>query len=203
MRTILLLFALATAAQAQTCTGICKPFESVSASIITTAGQVSISPADTETLRAAHALATDLAAKAQAALIALQKLESKVAASYGADASKPFQIVMEHSTTLSYMPPAPKWVKLGVDGDTVLIPAGTMVRYGAFAGAVAAYPPGSTATLAADTFTQKTFTADTTVILGNATSMAAAGLTDPAFGYPKQLDQMMASTTLAGIVSAQ
>lgn len=82
------------------------------------------------------------------------------------------------------------WVKVAVDGNTISIPAGTSLRYGALAGTP--YGCGTGAALAtASWVTPKT--ASTVV------SASAFGVTDPAYCYSKELDVL--ATTSAQTVT--
>ena len=96
------------------------------------------------------------------------------------------------ATTQPVTTPSVTWVKIATEGNTVTIPAGLTVRFGAPQGT----PPGDTAVTAplpADSFDPPvTFTVTTTFVISN----AAFGGIDPAPNYVKELDLALTLTPI-------
>ena len=93
-------------------------------------------------------------------------------------------VVTPPATTQPLKTPTVTWVKIANEGNTVTLPAGLTIRFGALAGT----SPGNSAVtvpLAADSFDPPiTLTATTTFIVG----AAEFGGIDPAPNYAKELD---------------
>ena len=94
-------------------------------------------------------------------------------------------VVTPPVTTPPVTTPTGTWSKIANEGDTVTIPAGVTVRFGARQGT----PPGNSSVsqpLPADSFDQPvTYTKDTTFVVSN----SVFG-NDPAYNYVKELDEL-------------
>ena len=167
-----------------------------SAMIILPSSTQSLTPAETTSLRSAlynvYQATPDLATARKALL----QTGAGIAAGHGASSSGPYNITADFSVQITVLPPnsppgaaaalAPSWTKVGTQGQTVLIKAGTTVRFGAPAGATPASHSVSHP-LAKDSFdNQVTYRADAVVTI----NPAAFGGQDPAPDYVKELDML-------------
>jgi hypothetical protein len=199
---------LQTAATAS-CTGLCTPFADIAAYIIlpNAVSQQPLTLDETHTLRDALTMASDLGNKAltatadlkaqavaasQAAIAALQVAQNRIAASHGWDSSTastmPYQISYQEATVLSYAPAI--WKKVGIEGQTVHLTKGTIIRYGAPKGTPRGYPADGLP-LPSDSFLSAvTLTQDMDLTIGSGSLMSS----DPAYGYVKELDAQVGSS---------
>jgi hypothetical protein len=190
-------------ASATSCIGACDPFVDVVAFIIlpNTTSQQPLNLDETRTLRSAISEASNLGLKAlsatddlkaravadaQNAILALQRTQNTIAAAHGWDSTTrskmPYQITYQEATVLSYLPAV--WKKVAVEGQTIHLAKGTIVRYGAPAGTPRGYPADNLP-LPTDSFLQPvTLAADTDVTVGSGFLTSS----DPAYGYLKELD---------------
>jgi hypothetical protein len=198
-------------AATSTCVGLCTPFADIAAYIIlpNSVSQQPLTLDETHTLRDALAVASDLGNKAavatadlkaqavaasQAAIVALQTAQNRIAASHGWDSSTsstmPYQINYQEATVLSYAPAV--WKKVGTEGQTVHLTKGTIIRYGAPKGTPRGYPADGLP-LPTDSFLSAvTLTQDMDLTVGTGSLMAS----DPAYGYLKELDvEVVGSST--------
>jgi hypothetical protein len=203
-------------ASTSTCIGSCDPFVDVVAFIIlpNATSQQPLNLDETKTLRSAISDASTLGLKAlaasedlkaravvdaQNAILALQKTENTIAAAHGWDSSThskmPYQITYQEATILSYLPAV--WKKVAIQGQTIHLAKGTIVRYGAPAGTPRGYPADNLP-LPTDSFLQPvTLTADTDITVGSGFLTSS----DPAYGYIKELDiQVVTSGTADGML---
>ncbi len=189
---VLLLCAGTVFAQSNSCstdnTACTKAFQSDSAQIITTTGNISLSVEETATLKHAIEEAQQAKAAAKAAIAQLQTVQQAIAANHSAPATGPYQIFTDFSTTIDQVPPvAPPpvqvWVKMANENDIVLIKAGTTVRYGAPKGSISSVP--GVLTIKDYWNPPVTYTVDTTLQITN-----SAYPPDPISGTPKELDML-------------
>ncbi len=198
------------------CIGACDPFVDVVAFIIlpNTTSQQPLNLDETRVLRSAISEASNLGIKAAAAtsdlkaiavadaqnaILALQRTQNTIASAHGWDSTTqskmPYQITYQEATVLSYLPAV--WKKVAVEGQTIHLTKGTVIRYGAPAGTPRSYPADNLA-LPTDSFLQSiTLTADTDITVGSGFLTSS----DPAYGYVKELDvQVVTSGTAAGML---
>lgn len=167
-----------------------KATQSDSAQIISAGAPVSLSPEETATLKRAIEESQHARAVADAADAHLQAVQKTIAVNHTVTA--PYQIVTDFSTTIDQVPvPAVDiWTKVASEGDTVLIKAGTTVRFGAAAGTANTVTglPTTQDYWAAPV----TYSADTTVTVSTTTYSP-----DPIYGALKELDML---GTTGGVV---
>jgi len=165
-----------------------------SAMIILPAGTQSLTPAETTTLRSAMFNVYQAIPDIVTARKVLLQTSAGIAASHGAPSTGPYNITGDFSVQISVVPPhaaqaadaATVWKKVASAGQSVIIKAGTTVRFGAPVGA----PPNDAsvqAPLATNSFApQVTYQADTVITI----APAAFGGVDPAPNYVKELDML-------------
>jgi hypothetical protein len=178
-----------------------------SAMIILPGSTQSLTPAEVTSLRSAlynvYQAVPDLATAQKA----LMQTGAGIAAGHGASSAGPYSITGDFSVQITVLPPnspptasaalVPSWTKVATQGQTVLIKAGTTVRFGAPAGAAPANHSGNPP-LAKDAFdNQVTYKADAVITI----NPAAFGGIDPAPDYTKELD-MLGTTGSVTVVSA-
>jgi hypothetical protein len=161
--------------------------------IVLPAGTQSLTPAETTALRSAMFNVYQAIPDLATARKGLLQTGAGIAANHGAPSNGPYSITGDFSVQISVAPPnsppadsVTAWKKVASAGQTVLIKAGTTVRFGAPIGA----PPNDSsvqATLATNSFApQVTYPADIVITIGP----AAFGGVDPAPNYVKELDML-------------